>query len=196
MSVIIHQVTAILDMPDEYLAQVKHADNIITTSQTSTYVTVPAANIEAANKALSNFQKASTAAAREAALRPLRQALQGIMFFFQSAANADPANGIVIVESGGFKVKKIVPRQKGDFELSNGINSGTVNLDAEGAGPHTCHDWRYSADGTTFVHLPPTINAHTQVTGLAPGQYAYFTHEVVNKDGGQGVSQIERIMVQ
>ena len=195
MPVIIHQITAVLNMPDEYLAQGKRAADIITASKASTSVTVPKPNLDAADKALTTFQNAATPAARTAALRPLRQALQGIMFFFQSAANDDPANGIVIVESGGFKVKQIVPRQKGDFTISNGVNSGTVDLDAEGSEQRSCHDWRYSADGKTFTHLPPTVNAHTHVDGLTPGQYAYFTHEIVTKDGGQGVSQVESIMV-
>lgn len=195
MPVTIHQVTAVLNMPDEYLAQGKHAADIIDASKASTYVTVPKPNLDAADEALANFQKAPTSKAREAALRPLRQALQGIMFYFQSAANADPANGEVIVESGGFKVKKITINQKHSFELSYGVNSGTINLDAEGAGQHACHDWMYSADGKTFAHMAPTVNAHTHMDGLTPGQYAYFTHEVVTKDGGQGVSQIESIMV-
>ena len=195
MPVTIHQITAVLDMPDDYLAQGKHAGDIITASKGSTYVTVPPANLSAADKALTAFSNADTSAERTAALRPLRQALQAIMFYFQSAANADPANAISIVESGGFKVKKIVPRQKGDFTLSNGLNSGTVDLNAEGAGPHTCHNWMYSADGNTFTRLLPTVNAHTHMDGLTLGQYAYFTHEIINKDGGQGVSGVEKIMV-
>ena len=195
MPVTIHQITAVLNMPGEYLAQVKHAKDVIAASKASTYGKVPPANFSAADEALAAFENAAAPAARTAALRPLRQALQGIMFYFQSAANADPANAIVIVESGGFKVKQFVPRQKGDFTLSNGVNSGTIDLEAEGAGPHTCHDWMYSADGITFTRLPPTINAHTQMTGLTPGQWAYFTHEVVTHEGGQGVSQVEKIMV-
>ena len=195
MPVTIHQITAVLDMPDDYLAQGKHASDIITASTGSTYVTVPPANLDAAGKALTTFQSAGTPAARKAAERPLRQALQAIMFFFQAAANADPANAEVIVESGGFKVKKISLNQKHSFQLSNGINSGTIDLDAEGAGHYACHDWMYSADGKSFTHLPPTMSAHTHIDGLTPGQYAYFTHEVVTKDGGQGVSQVESIIV-
>ena len=195
MPVTIHQVTAVLNMPDDYLAQGKHAGDVIAASKESIYAKVPPANFDAADEALAAFQKAATPAARNAALRPLRQALQAIMFYFQSAANTDPANAIGIIESGGFKVKQFVPRQKGDFTISNGVNSGTVDLDAEGAEQRSCHDWRYSADGKTFTHLPPTVNAHTHVEGLTPGQYAYFTHEVVTKDGGQGVSQVESIMV-
>ncbi len=195
MPVIIHQITAVLDMPDEYLAQGQHASDVITASTASTYVTVPPANLNIATKSLAIFQSATTSAERNAALRPLRQALQSVMSFFQSTANGDPANAEVIIESGGFKVKKIVPRQKQDFELSNGINSGTINLDAAGAGPHTCHNWMYSPDGVTFTRMMPTINAHTHMDALTPGQYAYFTHEVVNKEGGQGESQVEKIMV-
>ena len=196
MPVAIHQVTAVLNMPDEYLKQAEHAGKVITASKSSTYVKVPPANIEAADNALAAFQKAATSAERASALRPLRQSLQAIMFYFQQGANNDPANAVSIVESGGFKVKTFVPRQKGDFTIHNGVNSGTVDLDAAGSGSYTCHDWRYSADGKTFVHLPPTVSAHTHVAGLTPGQNAWFTHEVVTKDGGQGVSQIEVIIVQ
>lgn len=195
MPVTIHQVTAVLNMPDEYLKQAEHAGKVIDASKASTYVKVPPANIDTANEALATFRNAATPAARNAALRPLRQSLQAIMFLFQTAANADPANAISIVESGGFKVKAIALNQKHSFELSYGVNSGTINLDAEGAGQHACHDWRYSADGKTFAHMAPTVNAHTHIDGLTPGQYAYFTHEVVTKDGGQGVSQVESIMV-
>ncbi len=195
MPVTIHQVTAVLDMPDEYLAQGKRASEIITASKTSTYVKVPSTNLDAADEALATFQKAATSSERASALRPLRQALQSIMFFFQQAANADPANANSIIESGGFRVKKISLNQKHSFKLSNGINSGTIDLDAEGAGNYACHDWRYSPDGKNFVHLPPTLSAHTHMDGLTPGQWAYFTHEIVTKDGGEGVSQIESIMV-
>jgi hypothetical protein len=195
MTVIIHQITAVLDMPDDYLQKGQHAEDIITASGASTLVTVPPANITAAKAAVATFEGAATPAAREAAVRPMRQALQGIMSFFQVAANADPADAEVIIESGGFKVKKITPRQKQDFELSNGINSGTVNLEAPGGVNYACHDWMYSADGISFIHLPPTMSAHTHMDGLTVGQWAYFTHEVVTKDGGQGVSQIEKIMV-
>ena len=118
------------------------------------------------------------------------------MFPFQVAANKDPANAKVIIQSGNFHVKTITPRQKGDFILTNGTVSGTVVLAGPGAGhDDACHDWMYSADGITFEHMAPTIQARTTKTGLTPGQWAYFTHEIVSRDGGQGVSQIEKIMV-
>jgi hypothetical protein len=195
LSVIIRQIIAALDMPDDYLEVGQRAAKIIAACTGNTYVTVPPATLTAASNALANFQSATSSAAREAAYRPLIQALQAIMFLFQVAANADPENAKVIIESGAFKVKTINPRQKGDFVASNGLNSGTIDLAAPGAGQHSCHDWMYSADGITFAHMAPTVQAHTQMTGLTPGQYAYFTHEAVNKDGGQGVSQIEKIMV-
>ena len=110
MPVPIHQITAVLNMPDDYLKQAEHASDIITASKASTYVTVPPANLTAANDALGCFPKCRHAF-RSAMLTcaRLRQALQAIMFLFQSAANADPVNAVAIVESGGFKVKKIVP---------------------------------------------------------------------------------------
>jgi hypothetical protein len=55
------------------------------------------------------------------------------MRLFQIVADNDPANSEVIILSGNFKVKKIALNQKHAFELSNGINSGTVDMEAEGA---------------------------------------------------------------
>jgi hypothetical protein len=76
-----------------------------------------------------------------------------------SAANADPENAETIILSGAFKVKKITLNQKHEFELHNGILSGTIHLNAPGGGNHTCHDWEYSAHGVHFTKMTPTIAA-------------------------------------
>jgi hypothetical protein len=195
MTVIIHQITAVLDMPEDYLGEAQRGNEIITASTGNAYVTVPPATITAASNAVAVLQNATTPAERKAAQRPLRIALQAIMSFFQAAGDADPANAEVIIESGAFKVKKISLAEKHIFQVSNGVASGTIDLETEGSGPYTCHDWRYSPDGITFTRMAPTMSAHTQMVGLTPGQLAYFTNEVVTKDGGQGVSQILQILV-
>jgi hypothetical protein len=99
-----------------------------------------------------------------------------------SAANADPENAETIILSGAFKVKKITLNQKHEFELHNGILSGTIHLNAPGGGNHTCHDWEYSADGVHFTKMTPTIAAETDMEGLTPGEYAYFRHRLITKD--------------
>ena len=194
MTVIIHQITAVLDMPDEYLEQIARSQDIITACTGNPNVTVPAATITAADSALTTF-KTAPVSSRQSALRALRNILKSIMSLFQIAADNDPANAVRIIESGKFKVKTIALNQKQQFVVENGINSGTVHLEAEGGPVYSCHDWCCSPDGIKFIHLPPMMAAHTDMTGLIPGQYAYFTHELVTKDGGQGVSQILKIMV-
>src|SRR5437763_11603388 len=87
MPVIIHQVTAVLDMPDEYLEQIDRSQKIITACTGNPFVTVPAAVLLAANNALTAFKNAATPSARNSALRPLRNALKAIMSLFQIAGD-------------------------------------------------------------------------------------------------------------
>jgi hypothetical protein len=118
------------------------------------------------------------------------------MSSFQSAANADPANAIAIIESGKFKVKKIAIAQKHEFEVANNPVSGVIDLRAKGGPARSCHDWMYSADGVIFERMQPTVLGETQKTGLTPGTYAYFTEELITKDGPKGISQVIKILVQ
>jgi len=191
----IHTITAVLDLPDDYANRILRFQEIITACTGNPNVTVPPATLTQANTDLKTYENATTAAARNTAFTPIHNDVKGIMSLFQTAANANVANAIVIIESGKFKVKTITPRQKQQFELHNGLVSGMVHLTAEGGGPHTCHCWRYSPDGTNFTIMIPTVEAHTDKDGLTPGVYAYFTHELITKDGPQGESQIEKIMV-
>jgi hypothetical protein len=125
----------------------------------------------------------------------LLNALNAMMRLFQEAADADPENAIAIIESGAFKVKKVAIPQKHDFDATNNPVSGVIDLVAPGGGPRTCHDWMYSPDGTVFERMPPTVGAETHKSGLTPGQNAFFTHELITKDGPQGISQIIKIIV-
>jgi hypothetical protein len=133
MPVIIHQITAVLNMPDEYLEQIDRSQKIIAASTGNPYVTVPVATLTAASTALADFQSAPVSS-RSSALRTLRNALKAIMSLFQVAADAAPANAETIILSGNFKVKIIALNQKQTFVVENGINPGMIHLEGE-AGP-------------------------------------------------------------
>ncbi len=190
----IHRVIAVLEMPAGNADRGVRAKDISVAAAVSTYVAVPPATITALNLLIANYNGA-TPATRTNLYRLLLNGLNSLMRTFQTAADADSANAIAIIESGAFRVKNVAIRQKQEFEVSNGLMSGEVDLIAAGGKSHTCHDWMYSADGTIFTRMAPTVNAETHKTGLTPGTYAYFTHELVTKDGGQGVSQIVKIIV-
>ena len=117
------------------------------------------------------------------------------MFSFQNSANSNPEISVVTIQSGGFKVKTHTPRQKQQFEAHNGADAGSIELTGPTADYPVCHDWHYSADGITFTRMEPSLNAHTVKEGLTPGDYAYFKHQLINKDGGEGYSQIIKIRV-
>lgn len=190
----VHAIIATMDMPDGVLARAKRAKTISDAAAKSDFVTTPPAIITTLNGLITFYSNASIDE-RETAYRKLLAALKALMATFQTAADNDIDKAEAIITSGEFGIKKIVTKQKSIFKAENGIDSGTIDLTAEGGGPHTCHDWMYSADGKVFVRMAPTVAANTQMKGLTPGEYAYFTHELVTKKGGQGVSQIIKILV-
>jgi hypothetical protein len=193
--VVIHTVTAVLDMPNAYGDRKQRCEEIITAVTGNTYVTVPAPVLTQTNTDYVAYSTAASSSIKESTFRLINNDLKGIMSLFQSAANDDPANAETIVLSGKFKVKKITLNQKHEFELHNGILSGTIHLNAPGGGSYTCHDWEYSPDGITFTKMTPTIPAETDMIGLTPGEYAHFRHRLITKDGPEGWSQVEKIMV-
>ena len=196
MATPIHILTAVLDMPEDTGGRLIRIQEILTAVTDNAYVTVPPASLTQANTDFNAYKGAATASERNATFRPIHNDLKGIMSLFQSAADANSENGIVIIESGKFKVKKIALNQKHEFEALNGLVSGMVHLTAEGGPNHSCHDWYYSADGVAFERMLPTVDAHTDKGGLIPGEYAYFKHQLITSSGPQGESQIIRIMVQ
>ena len=190
----IHVVTAVLDMPNGNADRGERAEAIIEACADSTYVTVPAGTITAIEANLANYNGA-TPSTRPNLWRILHNDLKSLMRLFQDAADDDPENAIAIIESGAFRVKEVAIQQKHEFKAENSAVSGSVNLSAEGGGPQSCHDWKYSADGVLFVRMQPTVIAETHKDGLPVGQFAHFTHEIVTSEGPQGVSQVIKIMV-
>jgi hypothetical protein len=187
--VVFRTVIAVLDMPTGNLERGARAKEIADACAASIYVSVDPVIITAILDGISAYNGASTAT-RQSLWREVHNGVKALMHMFQEAADRDPFNAVAIIESGKFKVKQMPSQQKHKFEARNNLVSGTVDLIAPGGPQHSCHDWRYSTDGITFERLHPTIDAHAQVHGLTPLTYAYFTHEIITKDGPQGISQV------
>ena len=103
---------------------------------------------------------------------------------FQLKANSDQPNAITILESGSFKIKGVSKRQKQVFGVTNGVDSGTVDLIGNTVTKVKClHDWWISLDnGLTWTRMAPTHDAKTQATGLTVGAKVGFGHQcIVNK---------------
>jgi hypothetical protein len=193
--VTIHAVTAVLDMPDAYGERLLRCTEIIAAVTSNANVTVPAPILDQTNTDYTNYSTAGSASVKNSTFRRINNDLKGIMSLFQSAANADTENAETIILSGKFRVKKITINQKHEFDVVNGVISGMMHLTAPGGDNHTCHDWEYSPDGIHFTKMTPTIGAETDISGLTPGQDAYFRHQLITKDGPEGWSQVIKEMV-
>jgi len=196
MPTAVHAVIATLAMPTGDAERGVRAKAIIDASAVSTWVTVDAGIITVLNAKLVLYNNATTPGTRKSAYKVLLSKLKALMALFQAPADDAPINSIAIIQSGAFGIKGVSNPQKHVFGAKNGAEPGTIELEAEGTGAHTCHDWMYSRDGITFTRMEPTVAANTSMTGLTSKDNAYFMHQVIDKTGGLGWSQIILIVVQ
>jgi hypothetical protein len=190
----VHQMIATLDMPTGKGQRSARATIISAAAGGSTFLTIPPATITALNNLITLYTN-STTAGRKSAYNKLSKALKALMATFQTAGDLNPDTAEALIKSGGFGVKKVAIKQKQIFGAKNGPDSGSILLVAQGGGNYSCHDWMISLDGIHFTRMAPTVAGNTKATGLTPLTWAWFTHELVTKKGGQGISQIIKIQV-
>jgi hypothetical protein len=191
---VIKTLIAVLDLKGSKADICALCTTILNKSAVSTYVTVPPATILAI-RALVTTYSTSNSGTEQDAFRDLNNGMKGLMFLFQSAANSAPNLANAIILSGGFKVKRITPRGPQAWSAKNNPVQGIIDLKAGGGGQRTCHQWFYSFDGVVFHQMTPTINAETQMTGLASNTVVYFMHQLITKDGPQGFDLTIKINV-
>ncbi|HZK94500.1 MAG TPA: hypothetical protein VFC67_09855 [Prolixibacteraceae bacterium] len=104
--------------------------------------------------------------ARDAARIVVENDLRDLRLDVQKVANADPLNAEIIITSAGMSVKMPGNRGKQQNEAVDGVEEGTIDLIAEGAGPH---EWRISTDEKEWTKLDSSRTSTTVVRGLTPG---------------------------
>ena len=109
--------------------------------------------------------------ARNAALEAVKADLKSLRNDVQEAADADPDNAIAIITSASMDVKKPASHGKQQNSAENGIEEGSVELTAEGAG---AHEWRMSTDEKIWTLLPSTYTSKTTVSDLTSGTIYFF----------------------
>ena len=122
---------------------------------------------------------------RDAKLAIVTTDLKQLVAYVETIANADPANAAAIVNSAGMVVKKQPLRSKNDLNFRKSTASGSVVVMARvGSRQRQSHEWEYSTDGgKTWLSLPPTQQAKTTITGLAPGSTVQVRHRALSKTG-------------
>lgn len=159
-------------------------------------VAILIADITALDEAETGFKMVKpthTASDRNAALEKVKGDLRTLRNYVQELADADPANAESIIESAGMSEKQQSSPGRHKNTVKDGVESGSVDLTAEGAGPH---EWRISTDEMTWTLLFATLISKTIVNGLTPGVTYYFQNRMMLKNGEKSEwSQSVKIMV-
>ncbi len=192
----VHVVTGTIDFPGSIPGRKKRANEISAASASSTLVTIPGPVIDAVNGTIKEYTNASPGN-RPGKFTLMNQAIQNqLLSVFQTAADADPVNSIVILESGGFNVKDQAIRKQKIFEGEAGVKPGIVVLSAPG-GPkeNHLHNWFSSLDGIIFKQEQSTNAANTELGGFPSNKLAYFMTQLSVKDVLQKMSGVIKIMI-
>jgi hypothetical protein len=112
----------------------------------------------------------------------------------QKVADENPDQAQAIIESAAMSVRKKAPRQKQGNEVRQGV-SGAVDLYAVVATFATAYEWQMSGDGKTWTNLPTTSRSRTNVTGLTPGQVAFFRNRPILRKGSADWSQPVSLLI-
>ena len=104
-------------------------------------------------------------------------ALQQLLSYVQSLADASPDTGSVIIAAAGLQIRSVPTRAQALLTLTNGKPSGTVNVRASAAllkqiSNSSSHavvfSWQVSSDDKNWTNLPVRAVASTTITGLTP----------------------------
>ena len=161
---------------------------IINACAISTYVTIAPADITIYRGHLTTFNAVGTASQKQSRWLIVYDDLKILLSTFQLAATANQSESINILESGKFKIKGKGGKGKQVFSLTNGVDSGTVDLTGNTVNKGArLHDWWISMDlGVTWTRMAPTLDSTCQATGLPVGKSVGFRHQLIVAKGDNG----------
>ncbi|NEW84549.1 MAG: hypothetical protein GZ094_19585 [Mariniphaga sp.] len=149
--------------------------------------------LEIAEAGFKRTRPTHTISERNVALEKVKADLRSLRNDVQELANADPVNAESIIESSGMSAKDQTLHGKQQNTAKDGIESGSVDLTAEGAGPH---QWRISTDEITWTLHSSSSRSRTTVRDLKPGVTYYFQNQrILPNDEECEWSQSVKIMV-
>jgi len=149
--------------------------------------------LEAAQVGFKTMPQTVSIEDRNNALEKVKADLRSLRSDVQALADVDPANAMSIITSAGMSWKTQSTHGKQQNGATDGVQSGSVDLTAEGAGPH---EWRWSTDGIVWHNIRATLGATKTVYGLTPGTVYHFQNSKIlpNEEEGEW-SQSVTIMV-
>jgi hypothetical protein len=135
-------------------------------------------------EAATKTRAAGTVPARDAARLQVISDVHALKAYVQQVADANPDQAAAIITSAGFTTRKATVRVKPPFAAKPGLVSGSVKLVARSAGLRASYEWQMSTDeGKTWLVIPPSLQAHTTVVGLAVTTTVLFRYRAITKAG-------------
>ncbi len=126
------------------------------------------------------------AAARDLIYQQVVSDLHQWLGFVQGLADKlnNATAAINLIQLAGFEVKGVGSRAKPILKAKLNTNNGVVSLIAKAADKRAAYNWQYSTDlGTTWVNMPPTLQAKTTISGLTMSDKLAFRVQSITKDG-------------
>lgn len=174
-------ITVVLNFPTVIAVFIVYAKTIYAAMFENPHFTASAAKVTKLNTDIAVLDAAETGCKttpptktveeRNVALEKVKADLRSLRNDVQEAADADPANAEAIIANAGMSLKDQAHHGKQQNTAKDGVEQGSVDLTAEGAG---AHEWRISTDELNWTLLPASLTAKTTVTDLTPGSVYYF----------------------
>jgi hypothetical protein len=194
-----HRSLASLKLPKTVPALITYAQGIVTGLTNNPHFPSPVPTLAAITQAVSDLQNAETlalsrakgaVATRNEKRTTLVSLLEQLRGYVQVTSDSNPENGASIIESAGLAIRKTPTRAPRVFSAKPGTVSGEVKVVAASAGRRASYEWEYSIDGgTTWLAMPPTLQAKTGLVGLKPGSSVLFKYRSVTRTGASDWSQ-------
>jgi hypothetical protein len=147
-------------------------------------------------EAATKTRAAGTVPARNVARTNLLSLLQASKANVQQLADLSPEQAEAIVTSAGMAIRKTAAPTKPPFAAKPGAISGTVVLAARAAAVRASYEWEWSGDGgKTWNAVSPTLQAKTEIAGLAVATIVQFRYRAVTKEGVGDWSQPTSLLV-
>jgi hypothetical protein len=125
------------------------------------------------------------AASRDAKLALVRSDMRQLKAFVQSLADADIANGKVLIEGAGLTATLPGGYSKPNLRLAHGAVPGRVHAYAKAVGKRASYHWQMGlgAVPASWTDLPETIAASTTIDGLTPATIVSVRFRTLTRDG-------------
>jgi hypothetical protein len=200
---LIKLITVVLKFPKVIAVFIVYARAIFLGMSTHPRFVASAAKVTVLNNDLSVLEAAQAGFKRKPqtvsiedrnnALEKVKADLRSLKNDVQALADADPANAKSIITSAGMSWRTDSPHEKQQNKATDGLQSGSVELTAEGTGPHR---WRWSTDGIVWHEVVATLKARKTMYGLTLGiVYQFQTCKILPDDVDDEWSQSFTIMV-